>query len=174
MQDYLLRAPTWVIGVITGGLFAISMLVVSWFQGISMAVAAIVAVAGGLIFGLTLALATRAPRREQLRALERLPVADWKRVRSAVWRGPVPVEERIRDAALDLATRMFTRTHRFRKPLYFLAGLNLVLAIVQLVSTGRLWYIVSAVFWTFLPVAHWYNLRRLERRIELLQAGTST
>ncbi len=79
----------------------------------------------------------------------------------------------IRDAALDLASRIFARAHRYRKLLYVVVGLNLILAIVRVVLDGPGWYIAIIVLWAAVIFGHWYNLRRLQRRIELLQVSTA-
>ncbi|GAA1676489.1 hypothetical protein GCM10009745_19660 [Kribbella yunnanensis] len=167
MQAFLLRAPSWVIGVLSGGLFAV-LFVVAWGPDTRLGFVVITALVAGAIFGTTLALATRASRREQLRALEEVPLADWKAVRRAAWRGPVPAEPASRAAALDLANRMFARAHRFRILIYIVFSVNLVLAIVQLVVNDQRWHIITLVLWVIALASHWYSLRRLQTRIALL------
>ncbi|MFI5736373.1 hypothetical protein ACIA49_40030 [Kribbella sp. NPDC051587] len=169
MQKFLLRAPSWVIALLFGALFALMSVVVGVIDDASWRFVAIMAVVGGVIMGPLLALVTRNQRREQLRALEEVPEQEWKLVRRAAWKGPVPSDPGIRAAALELATRFYGRAYRFRKPFYIVFGLNLVVQIVSLATGGSRWAIVTMICFAIVIVLQWYNLRRLKRRIELLR-----
>jgi hypothetical protein len=114
-------------------------------------------------------LLTRNQRREQLRALEEVPEEDWKQVRRAAWKGPVPSDPRARAASLEIATRIYDRGYRFRKLFYIVFGLNAALQIVALATGGSRWAIVTMICFVIVMVLQWYNLRRLKQRIELLR-----
>ncbi|MFK4084760.1 hypothetical protein ACI2LF_11660 [Kribbella sp. NPDC020789] len=169
MLKFMVRAPGWLIAVICGGLFALVVVVVGVIDHEPARFVAITALAGGTILGTVVALATRKQRREQRRMFETVPEDDWKQVRRAVWKGPVPTEPRIRAAALDLANQYFGRAYRFRKALYIILGVNIVLQILSLVFGGSRWAVFTLGFMLCAFASHWYNLRRLKRRIEVLQ-----
>ncbi|MFF1823404.1 hypothetical protein ACFVWG_39245 [Kribbella sp. NPDC058245] len=169
MQKFLLRAPSWVIALLFGGLFALMCVVVGAFDDESWRFMTIMAVAGGVILGPLIALATRKQRREQLQAFEQVPEEEWKQVRRAAWKGPVPSDPRIRAAALELTTKFYTRAHRLRWLFFIVFGLNLVLQIVSLAFGGSRWTIVTIVCFAIVIVLQWYNLRRAKARIELLR-----
>ncbi|TDD62679.1 hypothetical protein E1263_02880 [Kribbella antibiotica] len=130
---------------------------------------ALSAVIGGVVTGTTIALATRKQRREQLRILEQRPVAEWKQVRRAMWRGPVPADPEIRGSALELARTMYGRAHRFRWWITIILALNLVLSIARVATGDNPWYLLAGVAWVGAVVSHWYTIRRLRQRIALLQ-----
>jgi hypothetical protein len=169
MQKFLLRAPSWAIALLFGGLFALVSVVVGVIDDESWRFTAIMVVVGGVIMGPLLALLTRNQRREQLRALEEVPEEDWKQVRRAAWKGPVPGDPRARAASLEIATRIYDRGYRFRKLFYIVFGLNAALQIVALATGGSRWAIVTMICFVIVMVLQWYNLRRLKQRIELLR-----
>jgi hypothetical protein len=169
MQKFLLSAPSWLIAVLFGGLFALTSVIVGVIDDAPWRFVVIMALIGAAILGPLVALVTRNQRREQLRVLEELPDEEWTQVRRAVWKGPVPSDPRTRTAALELAQKFFGRAHRFRWLVFIIFGLNLVLAIVEVVMGGSRWYILSSIGWVIVICSQWYNLRRLKQRIELLR-----
>jgi hypothetical protein len=165
----LLRASSWMLGLLIGVPFAIAVFVGIKLSRDSTTAALISGAGGGLLVGATVALAWRKPRGEMRQILESLPVDDWRAARTATWRGPVPTRPDVRATALQLVDLRLNKLGRIRKWAVIVFGLNLVLAVANVVM-GRWWYVVFAVGWAAMLVEQWYAPRRLERRRQLLSA----
>jgi hypothetical protein len=165
----MLTARGWQLAVVFGAPFAILMAALGWFGGAGLGVSVISGACVGLLVGGTVALASRGPRREHQELLSRVSAAESKVVQRAAWTGTVPEDPRLRDEALALAGRQLARMRRSRIPLTVLFGLNVVLQVVSAFN-GNWWSILSAVFLLCAVVMPWHSVRRLERRIALLEA----
>jgi hypothetical protein len=169
VRNYLLAAPGWQVALVFGVPFAILTTAMGWFAGVRFGVAVISGVCIGLLIGVTVALASRVPRREHRELRERMSAADVAAVRHAAWSGPVPEDPWLRGEALEFARRGLAKMRQFRLALTVIFGLNVVLQVIGLFYGNR-WAIFSIACFLFAIASQWYSFRRLERRIALLEA----
>ncbi|NMN96393.1 hypothetical protein [Antrihabitans stalactiti] len=178
MNVYLRNAPTWVLSVYFGLIFAIC-LAIEWpilqHGRATLPDALLPAVVGGILFGAIIGPKMARQRREVNALVGPLSDDAYRSAKRAAIRGPVPSDPETRSAAERLAENGLTRLNTIGARVY------VALAIIELMVaasfayhalTSSAWYWAQAILFVFLAVIMLYPLwlrGHLTHRIELLR-----
>ena len=173
MRERLLHAPVWALIVVFGVGFGVFWAVWSHFlQGQSWTRALVTAAIAGVLFGGMMGPVQHRQWRGAREVAARSPGGLSREVRRASWRGPVPSDPAVRQAAYDLLRAQLEpmeRQRRWASPFFALmAALALYLA---LTDSAWWWWAVPA--WTAMAVAHPFTRRMLRRRAARLRGTDS-
>jgi hypothetical protein len=172
VREYLLKAPTWVLSIIQGTVFGTLMGVYYSFNKTPMA-AAISGLVAGVLFGALMGPVSATRRRKALDAVGLTPELSLQ-ARHTAFRGPIPDDEGVRQAAIRVLLHQRSEARRTRLPtiavFMIFVGLGLYLAVSGVsVVVGSM---DTALFAVALAVQLW-TPRRLGRRLDRLRAGGS-
>jgi hypothetical protein len=168
----LLRAPTWVLSLVTGTVFGLAMFAIQLFEGSTATAAAVGACLGGVIFGLVMGPISRRTNDGFLEATAGLPAAQQRAVRRAVMRGPVPADPEARRSAASVIARQLATYRRMRwAPVVYLAFIALSL---WLTVSDSGWFALAALLFTGFCALHLWTPWYLERRRRLLAGETTS
>ncbi|SOD95102.1 hypothetical protein [Blastococcus haudaquaticus] len=168
MRERLLRAPAWVLALVAGTSFAVLWALITRVQGESWTAAIVTGAVLGVFFGGVMGPIQHRQNRGLREVAARSPEGLSKRVRRAAWRGPVPDDVDVRQAAHDVVLAQSAQLERQRiwGPALFLlmAALGIYLAVAD-----DPWWWLSVPVWITAAAAHRVVLLRLRRRAELLR-----
>jgi hypothetical protein len=167
----LQRAPTWVHVLINGGLFFVLSTLLNGAREGDWATAATSGALSGVLFGLIVGPINARRIRRAGAATSDLPEDATRRAHRAAFRGPVPRDEEVRAAAIDLARQQRDEAARFRILGTVVLTLLAVLSAWLAVDGTSPWFWLSSVLFLGLVVQQWWYPRYVERRIERLEAG---
>jgi hypothetical protein len=171
MRAYLSKPPRWVLGVITGLPFGLTMGIYTKIDGTSWTEA----VVGGLVIGVAFGVAMVFSLDKRLRMVDAavgdLPTGKSKAAHRAADRGPIPAEQEIRAAALRIATSQLDLLRP--QKLFVVAMVLLLISALLGAVVESPWYLLYALVPALLLTGHWYWPQRIRRRIELLSEGTN-
>lgn len=170
MRERMLQAPPWVLAVVSGTMFGSSWALWTHYgDGDSWTASLVPGVLLGLFFGAVVGPIQHRQQRGVREAAARSPEGLSRRVRRAAFRGAVPGEPAVREAAQGLALAQLTQLDRQRRwaPLFFL-----LMAIVSAVAatTGSPWWSLAVPVWTLAAAWHIWLRGHLRRRAALLGA----
>ena len=167
MREWMLKAPAWGLALVNGALFALFWAAWTLLEGQSWTRAFTTAAIAGVFFGAMMGPVQHRQLRGAREVAARSPGGLPREVRRASWRGPVPSDPAVREAAHDLLRAQLEPIERQRRwaPPFFalLAALALFLAL-----TDSAWWWLGVLGWAGVAVAHRYSLLRLRRRLTLL------
>ncbi|WP_324274872.1 hypothetical protein [Blastococcus brunescens] len=168
MRERLIHAPVWALAAVFGGFFGLSWAVWSRFlEGQSWTRALVTAAIAGVLFGAMMGPVTHRQWRGARELAARSPGGLSREVRRAGWRGPVPSDPVVRQAAHDLLRAQLEPMERQRRWASPFFALMAVLAL-YLALTDSAWWWWAVAAWTGMAVAHPFTRRRLRRRAVLL------
>lgn len=169
VRRWLLNAPRRVLVLGMGVPFGLWTVLWSRFgpADASWAEAAGTGLLGGVFFGVSMGLVLHRQYRGVRGALGGLSEADLRRAGRASWRGPVPEDPAVRDAAHALTVNQLAQLRRQRVwALPFLALMLVVCLYLALAVSAWGWLVVAG--WAVLASGHVLGPRLLRRRAELL------
>jgi Flp pilus assembly protein TadB len=132
----------------------------------------IIWVATGIGFGAAMGPLIAGQARRLRPVIESMSAEEYRQVRRAAVRGPVPAEPWVRQDAARLASLHYDELTRFRVPMLIVFGLFLVLGALAAVVSSP-WHWLTAGFFALLMAFQVLWPRRLRRRIEHLQGKPS-
>ncbi|MGY1623693.1 hypothetical protein ACI789_15970 [Geodermatophilus sp. SYSU D00965] len=164
MGNWLLRAPWWVLSLVTGGFFGVAMaLFGALTQGESWPVAVVGGVLAGVLFGAVMGpLLARQNRRFQ-ESVGTSSAGDLRRARRVARGGPVPADPEQRALAHRLVTTQLGELRRRRRFTVTVFSVFLVLEAVMAVVSSP-WFWLAAAFFAAMLALVLVLPRRLERR----------
>jgi Flp pilus assembly protein TadB len=164
MGNWLLRAPWWVLSLVSGGLFGVLMaLFGALFQDERWPVAVVGGVLAGIVFGAVMGpLLARQNRRWQ-ESIGSSSADDLRRARRVARGGPVPADPEQRALAHRLVTTQLGELRRRRRFAVAVFAIFLVLEVVMAVTRSPWFWLAAAFFAGMLALVLLYP-RRLERR----------
>ncbi|HYN88018.1 MAG TPA: hypothetical protein VER55_05790 [Ardenticatenaceae bacterium] len=171
IRGLLMRAPWWVLSLVTGTIFGVGMFAFQLVNGRSVAASAVGAAVAGLFFGLIMGPVSRRMNDRFFAAVGELPPAKHPEVRRAVLRGPVPADLEVRRAAIAVISDQIESHRKLRWALFmwlFFIASSLWLA----VSDSGWWFLVVLLFTGFFTL-HLWTPRHLKKRRLLLSDKTS-
>lgn len=171
MRERLLHAPVWVLGLVNGVLFGLFWTAWSRYgDGESWTSSLATGAVLGVVFGCVMGVVQHRQQRGVRDAAVHSPEGLSKRVRRAAFRGPVPEQPEVREAARVLALAQLAQYERQRRwaPTFFVfvALLSAALAV-----TNNPWWWGAVVAWIIASIGHPWAQRRLSRRAALLGAA---
>jgi hypothetical protein len=167
VRAYLLNAPTWMLCLVQGSVFAVLTGVMSFAtEHDSVAATVARAVVGGAVFGAVVGPVSARQSRQLRGAAGDLAPQHLRSAYRAAWRGPVPEDPWLREAARRIASHRLETILGQRRWASVLFGLLTVLSLV-LAADSLGWLLATAVFVAALG-AQLYCPRRLRSRIVLL------
>ena len=178
MNVYLRNAPTWMLSVYFGLIFAVC-LAIEWpilqHGHVTLPSALLPAVIGGIVFGAIMGPKTARQWREVNSLVGPLSDDAFRSARRAVMRGPAPADSATRSAARRLADHGIHRLQSIGAKTYItLAVIELMVAasFAYQALTSSPWYWSQAILFVLIAVIMLYPLwlrRHLTLRIELLR-----
>jgi len=173
MRERMLHAPAWVLAVVSGTIFGLFwVLWMHYGEGDSWTASLVQGGLMGLVFGAIMGPVQHRQQRGVREVADGSPEGLSKRVRRAAFRGPVPAEPTVREAAHGLVLAQLAqldRQRRWASPFFLLLA---ALGVFQAVIDNPLWWL-AVVLWTAGAVAHPYLRSRLRRRADLLRLDPS-
>lgn len=171
MRTWQLRAPWWVLSLVAGTMFGGFRALWAYFgEDASPLVTVLNGVIGGVFFGALMGLLAARGNKRLLAALDPLPVERQAEARRAAFRGRVPDDPEVREAATRLVTVQADRLHQQRwwAPLFWIA--TLALGAWLAVTSSPWWWLAEALFAALLIHQLWLP-RHLQRRLDRLRAA---
>lgn len=169
MRAWLLKAPWWALALVMGTYFGTFMaLWTRFFQGAPWPVALGAGVLGGLFFGLVMGPFLARRNRRLREALGEAGVARRAQVVRAAWRGPMPEDPELREAARRVALDQREQTlgeRRWAVPVLVLFAIGEAAAAVWLTP----WFWLAVALFVGAAASAMIMPNRLARRAELLQ-----
>jgi hypothetical protein len=171
MRDRLLNAPWWVLSLVSGASFGLLWTV--WrrlVEGDSWSAALVQGTLLGIFFGAVMGPVTHRQNRGLREAAAHSPEGLSRRVRRAAFRGPVPADPAVRDAARRVVVAQLRPLdgQRWWGPLFFVfvAALGVALGL-----SDSPWWFVPVPFWIAAAWGHVLLRRHLHRRAALLNTA---
>jgi Flp pilus assembly protein TadB len=162
--NWLLRAPWWVLSLVTGGLFGVNMaLFGALFQEERWPVAVVGGVLAGVLFGAVMGPLLARQNRRWRDSVGTSSTDDLRRARRAARGGPVPTDPEQRALAHRLVTTQLGELRRRRRLSVTVFSVFLVLEAVMAVTRSPWFWLAAAFFAAMLALVLAYP-RRLERR----------
>jgi Flp pilus assembly protein TadB len=173
VRAYRSEVPWWILAVIGGVLFGVAMGLPTKLDGSSWTEAGVGALVTGIPFGLAMGWWSANWQAGMKEAEGDLPTDKVELAHQAAAGGPEPVDAEIRSAALSIASlRLAQYAGKTRRLSIVMMVLLLIGSVVGAV-TDSLWVLVPALFFGVLLFWQWYLPRQIRRRIKLL-SGTTT
>jgi hypothetical protein len=172
MRTYLLTIPSWVVGLSSGLIFGAAFAVVTRFTApppVSWPTPAIAGVIAGVLFGGTLAYASRRQQRDLRAVAGDLPPAQQLDAYRAAVSGQIPAHPQTRAAAARIAQRRIEELRQFRILSVIVAALLTLGAVLNLTAGD---YILAAFLLASALAngAQLYQLKRVRRQLQRLSA----
>lgn len=171
VRTWLLNAPRWALGLVSGLAFAVPWTLASWLlQGLAWESALVGGVVAGVVFGALMGRVQHRRNADRRRAIGGLSADQARQAQRAARRGPVPGDPAVRVAAEEIVSAQLAEFEgqRWWAPAFFggLAVLAGVLAVVE----GPWWWLGVLLFGAFL-LEHLRMRRRLQRRLAELRTA---
>lgn len=175
MRNYLLTTPPWVVGLSSGLIFGAGFAAVTRFTApppVSWQAAAIAGVIVGVLFGGTLAYASRRRQQDLRAAAGDLPPAQQIEAYRAAVGGRIPANPQIRVSAARIARCRIEELRQFRILSVIVTALLTIGAGMNL-AAGE--YVLAGLLLAAALVnsAQVYQLRRVRRQLQRLSADPS-
>ena len=168
VRTWLLTAPRWVHRVVSGGLFAVFMTVFFGVQDDSSWVTALIGgVVSGVVFGLIMGSWSHRTARGTHAVIGALTPGERRRAARASWRGPVPAEPAVRDAAVRMIDHQLTLYLPLRA-LTLVVGVLMLALYVAVALTSSPWWWAVAALWAGMITLSLLAPRRLRQRRDQL------
>lgn len=167
MRLRLALSPWWLQGLVYGSFFGAAMAAFMVFRTAAWLPALGGGLVGGVLFGLIMGRSMSKLNKVLLRGLDDFSPADQRTILRGSWRGPVPTDPQLREAARELLQRRRDNMIATRRSSVIIFAAAILLYVVLAVTQTWLWWFGAALFLVFL-VLTLTTVPRMDGRLALL------